>query len=102
MLLRLLQKYNYEVVVDRLFIPGTIVGSVGGSLLGAHVMTDPRRGYVRVRHALLGGLLGAGLGGLVGAITVLTHPILLLCPLSLGPYMYNRSKMETSNPTELK
>ena len=97
---RLLQKYSYETVVDRLFIPGTIVGSVGGILLGAYVMTDPRRGYVRVRHALIGGVLGAGLGGLLGAITVLTHPILLLSPLSLGPYMYNRSKMEKKTPTD--
>ena len=102
MLLRLLQTYKYEIVVDRLFIPGTILGTVGGSLLGAHVMTDPRRGYVRVRDALLGGLLGGGLGGVVGAIMVFTHPVIFLSPLSLAPYMYNRSKMETSNPNHIQ
>ena len=91
-------KYTYESVVDRFFIPGTIVGTVGGSLVGAYVMTDPRRGYVRVRDAFFGSLVGGGLGGLVGAIMVITHPIVLLSPLSLGPYMYNRSKMEKNTP----
>jgi branched-subunit amino acid ABC-type transport system permease component len=86
---------NYDVIVDRFIVPGVSFGCVAGSLTGSYTFTDPRQGDVRIRDAIFGSIVGGAMGGIIGGVSILAHPVLWLSPLALGPYAYNKYKMES-------
>lgn len=93
---------NYEVIVERCLTRSVYGGMVLGSVTGAYMFTNPRFGDVRLRDAVFGSIVGGTIGGLTGGLTVLGYPILLISPLALGPYAYNKYKMESENSKQVK
>ena len=89
---RLLSGDVYNHIVNATINYGLAGGAIGGSIYGAYIFTDPRRGEPRIRDAIFGSIAGGAIGCGVGGLAVIAHPILLLSPLALGPYYYNKSK----------
>ena len=92
---RLLSGDVYNRIVNATINYGLAGGAIGGSIYGAYIFTDPRRGEPRIRDAIFGSIAGGAVGCGVGGLAVFVHPLLVLSPLALGPYYYNKSKTNT-------
>jgi hypothetical protein len=88
---------RYQSIVNRFITHGIAGGTILGSLVGSYTFTDPRIGEVRLRDAVFGSIVGGAIGGGLGGLAVLGYPVLCVSPLALGPYAYNKYKMESEN-----
>ena len=95
--------YNYNSVVEKMILKAMSGSSLIGTFVGALQSTDPKHGKVRIQDALFGGTIGGCIGCVSGALLILAHPVVIISPLALIPYAYNKHKMETHfSSTELQ
>ena len=94
---RLLSGEFYNRIFDATINYGLAGGGIGGSIYGAYIFTDPRQGEPRIRDAIFGSIAGGSIGCAMGGLAVIAHPLIVLSPLAIGPYFYNKSKKRILN-----
>lgn len=97
---RVVGRYDYHIALEKLTRPLFLTGGLVGSVGTAYVCTDPEYGSPRFRDALFWGVVGGTFGMATGIVVAVMHPAIVLSPIVVGPYLYNKLKYHKVNLTK--